>query len=34
MSKEITNFNIVKNGTYKNISTLCLTKVAEICSPI
>ena len=32
--KEITNLNSAKNGTFKNISTRCLTEVSDICSPI
>lgn len=31
--REVTRFNIAKNGILKNISTLCLKEVSDICNP-
>ena len=30
---EVTGLNIAKNGILKNISTLCLKEVSDICNP-
>ena len=33
MLREVTSYNIAKNGILKNISTLCLKEVSDICNP-